>query len=128
MADQVTYAYYTDTYCGSAIEQSDWNGYEARSRAQLSKFYAQFKLTAYDGDADAAEKNAICAMADKIQGFDLMANGQGAGVSSASIGSVSVSYGSAYVDAQDLTDEGQEKSLLKCVQLYFNVFAGLQWQ
>ena len=125
MADAVTYAYYTDTYCGTAIEESDWDGYEARSRARLSMFYAQFKLTAYDGDFDTAASNAICAMAEQMQNFDLIANGDGP-IESASIGSVSVSNARA-LDTIDVSEAGQERALLKCVQLYFNVFAGLQW-
>ena len=125
MATTVTYGYYTQDYHGNAIGESDWNGYETRSRAHLSKFCAQFKLVAYDGDFETASSNAICAMAEQMQNFDLIANGQGA-IESASIGSVSVSGGKA-LEAIDVSEAGQERALLKCVQLYFNVFAGLQW-
>lgn len=124
MATQVTYSYYAETYHGSAIGESDWNGYEARSRAQLAKFYAQFKLTPYDGDFEKAESNAICAMAEQLQNVDFIVNG-GAGIASATIGTVSVNNGKA-LEAIDVSEAGQERALIKCVQLYFNVFAGLR--
>lgn len=125
MAEAVTYDYYTDEYLGNAVSEDDWPGYEARARAHLAKFKAQFKLVPYDGDADAATSCAICAMAEQLQNVDLVANGL-AGASSVSIGSVSASLGNAYSACADLSEGGQERSLLKCAQLYFNVFAGLR--
>ena len=122
MADQVTYAYYAETYHGTAVDEGDWPGYESRARARFAMLCAQFKLVAYDGDWDGSRSNAICAMAEQLQGFDLIANG---GVESASIGTVSVSRGKA-LEAVDVTEAGQERALLKCAQTYFNVFAGLR--
>lgn len=122
MSDAVTYGYYAETYHGTAVDEADWPGYEARARARFARLCAQFKLVAYDGDWDGSRSNAICAMAEQMQGFDLIANG---GVESASIGTVSVSRGKA-LDAVDVTEAGQERALLRCAQEYFNVFAGLR--
>jgi|GEM_PF-1403713 hypothetical protein len=123
-ADKVTYGYYEDSFGGTAIEEDDWPGYEARARAHFCKFDAQYAMTPY-GDGEEAYKATICDMAEKLQGFDLMANGE-AGANSASIGSVSVSFGKSYSESVDLSDAGQELALLKCAQLRYNVFAGLR--
>lgn len=123
--DKVTYGYYEDSFGGTAIEEDDWPGYEARARAHLAKFRAQYVLTPYDGDEDAAYKGTVCDMAEKLQGFDLIANGE-AGAKSATIGSVSVALGNTYAQSVDLSDSGQELALLKCAQLRYNVFSGLR--
>lgn len=124
MAGQVTYGYYAETYHGTAVDEADWPGYEARARARFAMLCAQFKLVAYDGDWEGSRSNAICAMAEQLQGFDLIANGGGA-VASASIGSVSVSNAKA-LEMFDVTEAGQERALLGCAREYFNVFAGLR--
>ena len=65
---------------------------------------------------------AVCAMADAMYGFDLIANGEG-GVQSASIGSVSTSYGSQ--QAVDISPAAQSRELYKCASLYLNIYRGV---
>ena len=49
--------------------------------------------------------------------------GQGGPVSSASIGSVSVSYGGAS-GGVDLSQKGQAKELYRCASLYLDIYRG----
>lgn len=66
----------------------------------------------------------MCAMAETLYGFDLLANGTGGPVQSASIGSVSVSYGGAAQTA-DLSPKGQERELYRCACRYLDICRGV---
>lgn len=57
---------------------------------------------------------AVCAMAEALYAFELLANGEGGPVQSVSIGSVSASYGSAAGQSLDLSPRRQEKELYRC--------------
>lgn len=74
---------------------------------------------------DTSEDKAICAMADALYSFDLLANGEGGPVQSASIGSVSVSYGGAAAQSIDLSPRGQEKELYRCACRYLDIYRGV---
>ena len=123
---EVTYAYYTDAYGGNAIEAEDWTGYEAKARSYLVKLDTLSRVTPY-GDEETAWKMALCAVAEQYQNFDIAANGAASGgaVSSASIGTVSVSYDLTRNGAIDLSIGGREASLLDSVRTYLHVYAGV---
>ena len=57
--------------------------------------------------------------------LDLLANGEGGPVQSASIGSVSVSYGGSAAQAVDLTPKGQARELYRCASLYLDIYRGV---
>lgn len=67
---------------------------------------------------------AICAMAEALYGFELIANGEGGPVQSASIGSVSVSYGSGGAQAVDMSPAGQTRELYRTACLYLEIYRG----
>ena len=72
---------------------------------------------------DVCEAMAVCAMADALAYFTAAQNGTGV-VTSASIGSVSVSYGNA-ANAVDLSPKGQAKELYRCASLYLEFYRGV---
>ncbi len=111
----VEFTFYTDIYRGSAIPVEDWAGYEARAAARLARYKRVYTVTAPNENAEAM---AVCAMAEALQGFDLIANG----VRSASVGSVSVSYGSSAVD---ISPKAQAKELYRCACLYLDICRGV---
>jgi len=69
---------------------------------------------------------AICAMADAMYGIVLAQTGMLA-VSSASIGSVSVSYGSARAGTSqgvDLSEKGQAREIYNAACVYLDIYRG----
>lgn len=118
----VDFKFYTETYRGSSVPASDWPLFEARAAEQLVRYKRIYTVTAPDDDAEAM---AICAMADALAYFTAAQNGTGGAVSSASIGSVSVSYGNA-ANAVDLSPKGQARELMRCAKLYLDIYRGVR--
>ncbi len=116
----VDFGFYTGSYHGSSIPVEDWAAYEARAAAQLARYKRIYTVTAPERNA---ESMAVCAMAEALYGFDLIANGEGGAVQSASIGSVSVSYGGH--SAIDISPKAQEKELYRCAGLYLDIYRGV---
>ena len=109
-------------YNGGSIPDDEWADYETRAMAQLNRYKRIYTVKVPQDEPD-AEKMAVCAMADAMHSFDLIANGEGGPVQSASIGSVSVSYGST--DAVDVSPAGQAKELYRCASLYLDIYRGV---
>lgn len=120
----VDYKFYTGTFLGGSIPEAEWHTYCARSIDQLNRYKQIYTVTAPVGSAD-AESMAICAMAEAMHGFDLIANGEGGAVQSISIGSVSASFGGAGSKAVDVTPKGQAKELYRCACLYLDIYRGV---
>lgn len=116
----VAFDFYTNEYHGSSISSEEWPTYEAQAAAQLRRYKRIYTVTAPEENAEAL---AVCAMADAYAYFVAAQNGAGA-VTSASIGSVSVSYGGA-ANAVDLSPRGQGKELLRCAKLYLDIYRGV---
>lgn len=116
----VPYEFYKNTYHGSSIAESEWPVFEARAADQLKRYKKIYTVTAPEENAEAM---AICAMADSLAYFTAAQNGMGA-VASASIGSVSVSYGNS-ANAVDLSPKGQSKELYRCASLYLEFYRGV---
>lgn len=120
----VGYEFYKSRYRGGAISFEDWYTYEERAAAELARYKRIYSVST-PTDVPDAEDMAICAMAEALRSFDLIANGEGGAVQSASIGSVSVSYGSAGSQAVDISPKGQAKELYRCACLYLNIYRGV---
>lgn len=120
----VDYAFYTDTFHGGSISAEDWPVFEARAADQLARYKRIYTVTAPEGATD-AESMAICAMADALAYFTAALNSNGGPVTSASIGSVSTSYGGASGGAVDLSAKGQAKELYRCACLYLDIYRGV---
>lgn len=118
----VSYAFYKTTYLGGSISEAEWPLYEARAFGQLARYKRIYEVTEPEPDA---EDKAVCAMAEALYGFDLIANGEGGPVQSASIGSVSASYSNASGQAIDISPKGQAAELFRCACLYLDIYRGV---
>ncbi len=117
----VEYEFYNATYMGSAIPAEEWPALSRRAEEQLGKYKRLYTVTAPE---ETSEAMAICAMAESIHNVQLIANGQGGAVQSASVGSVSVSYGAEAVKAVDVSPAGQAQALFAAAQLYLEFYRG----
>lgn len=120
----VTFQFYTETYKGSSITEAEWPMYEARAAEQLARYKRIYTVTAPEENSEAM---AVCAMADALAYFVAVQNGEGGAVASASIGSVSVSYGShnSALSSVDLSPRGQARELYRCAQQYLEIYRGV---
>ena len=116
----VDYGFYTDTYKGASIQPLDWDLFEKQAASQLDKYKRIYTVTAPEEHSEAM---AVCAMADALAYFTAAQNGTAGAVNSASIGSVSVSYGSA--SGVDLSPKGQERELYRCACQYLDIYRGV---
>lgn len=117
----VDYCFYVGRYYGRAIPDEEWGCLETQARAQLEQYKRVYTVTSPDENAEAM---AVCAMAEAMYNAQLIASGEAGSVNSASIGSVSVSYGS-HGDAVDITPEGQARELFRCACLYLDIYRGV---
>lgn len=120
----VNYDFYQYTYQGGSISAEDWPLFEARAANQLARYKRICTVTVPD-DAPDAESMAICAMADALAYFTAAQNGAGGPVTSASIGSVSTSYGGVSGSSIDLSSKGQARELYRCASLYLDIYRGV---
>ena len=120
----VPYEFYANTYQGGYISAAEWPRYEARASEQLARYKRIYTVTVPDDSPD-AESMAVCAMAEQLQGFDLIANGEGGAIQSASIGSVSTSFGGTGAQAVDVTPKGQAKALYRTACLFLEIYRGV---
>ena len=118
MAD---YTFYTNTYLGDSIPEADFPRLAQRAGERLARYKRLYEGTAPETDS---EDMAVCAMADAFFYFETAQNSAGGPVSSASIGSVSVSYSGASGGSMDLSAAGQAKELYRCASLYLDIYRG----
>lgn len=118
------YDFYRNEYYGSAIPLEEWPFYSARAGEQLAWYRRVYTVSVPEDQPD-GEDRAVCAMAEALYGFDLLVSGEGGPVQSASIGSVSVSYGSGAVQAVDLGPGGQARELYRCACRYLDICRGV---
>lgn len=123
----------------AGIPAEAWSFYSSRAEDQLDRYKRIYAVSvppdmeAKAGDANRfaflerpyAEAMAICAMADALSSFDAIQNGAGGPVSSASIGSVSVSYGNLAASTLDVSPKGQAKELYRCASKYLEIYRGV---
>lgn len=115
----VSFNFYTMEYKGCSIPAEEWPLFEARAAEQLARYKRAYTVTAPEKNS---EDLAVCAMADALAYFAAAQNGTGGAVSSASIGSVSVSYGGTSVD---LSPKSQERELYRCARQYLDIYRGV---
>lgn len=118
----IDYEFYVSRYNGGSIPFKEWAEYATRAEAILNRYKRMYTVTVPDDEPD-AESLSVCAMAEALRSFDLIANGEGGAVRSASIGSVSTSFGGA--DAVDITPAGQARELYRCASLYLDIYRGV---
>lgn len=116
------YDFYVNLYRGGSIPPEEWPAYEVRAADQLAQYKRTYRVRA---PRPRAADMAVCAMAEALYSFDLAANGEGGPVQSASVGSVSVSYGGTAAQSIDLSPRGQEKELYRCASRYLDICRGV---
>lgn len=114
----VKYDFYVNTYHGSSITVQEWPALSARAHDQLSRYKRIYTVVAPE---ETSEAMAVCAMAEVIASIAAAQNGGGA-VASASIGSVSVSYGTAAT--VDLSPKAQARELYAAACRYLDIYRG----
>lgn len=114
------YQFYIQDYLGSAISEEDFPRLSKRAGEVLARYKRIYTVTEPESGA---EKMAVCAMADALSGFEAVQNGEAGAVQSASIGSVSVSYGTSSA-AVDISPKGQARELYRCASLYLDIYRG----
>ncbi len=117
----VDYDFYTKTYRGTSIPEAEFPTFAARAQDQLKRYKRIYTVKAPEEDSEAM---AVCAMADALAYFTAAQNGAAGTIASASIGSVSISYGGAS-GTVDLSPKGQEKELYRCAKLYLDIYRGV---
>lgn len=120
----VDYAFYKDMYLGSSIPEIAFHIYAQRATAQLEKYKRMYTVTS---TGESSERLAVCAMAEAMYGIALAQSGMLA-VSSASIGSVSVSYGSARSgtsQGMDLSAKGQAREIYNAACVFLDIRRGV---
>lgn len=116
----VDFEFYVQTYHGGTISAEEWPAVEREAYATLSKYKRRYKITIPEETPD-AESMAVCSMAEALYFNAATEAGQGA-VSSASIGSVSVSYaGSSSID---MSEKGKERRVYNAACLYLDIYRG----
>ena len=116
----IGYDFYTGVYGGCSIDVDEWRFYAKRAGEQLCQYKRMYSVVAPEENSEAL---AVCAMADALAYFAAAQNGAGGAVSSASIGSVSVSYGGR--QTVDLSPRGQAAELFRCACLYLEIYRGV---
>ena len=114
----LTYEFYKGTYLGSSITAQEWPALSARAQDQLNRYKRIYTVVAPE---EFSEAMAVCAIAEVIAAIAAAQNGAGA-VTSASIGSVSVSYGG--VSSLDLSPKGQSRELYNAACRYLDIYRG----
>ena len=117
----VEHSFYLSEYRGCSISWEEWGLFVRRAQEQLNRYKRIYTVTAPEANSEAM---AVCAMADALAYFASVQNSEGGAVSSASIGSVSVSYGGAQ-NAVDLSPKGQAMELYRCASLYLDIYRGV---
>lgn len=112
----VDFEFYQNTYGGTSLASEEWNIFGKRAGEQLARYKRIYTVTAPESDSEGL---AVCAMADALAYFCAAQNGP---VASASIGSVSVSYGGQTVDC---SPKAQERELMRCARLYLDIYRGV---
>lgn len=116
----VDYAFYCDTYHGTALTEPEWMIWESRATEYLARLKRCYTVSVPD-DCPDAEALAVCAAAETLVSFDRLLNGDAA-VSSVTVGSVSTHYA---VPALDVSPSGQDAALYRCVTQYLTVYRGV---
>lgn len=111
MAD---FAYYKDTYLGTAIPEKAFPGMALQAEAALRKMQRIYQVKSSGEDS---LNMAICAMAEACYA----ASKRRSGVSAASVGEVSVHY-----DSSENADKALRRQLYEKASIYLEIFRGVE--
>ena len=111
MAD---YEFYVNCYLGSAVPEKAFPAAAAQAAAALERICRNYTVAEH---GEETRKMAICAMAEAI----FAANRRRAGVTAASVGSVSVRYENA-----ERVDKSLQRELYRQASIYLDIYRGAQ--
>ena len=114
--EQVTYQFYVDTYHGGAISQEEWPAAEREARATIERYQRIYTVTE---PGESASQMAVCAVADALYAY---ATESANPVSSASIGSVSVSYAS---ESKSEEAKNRNRDCFDAASQYLDIYRGV---
>lgn len=115
------YSFYTLEYMGDSVDGASFPRLSARADEQLRRYERLYTVTEPE---EHARDMAVCAMVDALAAMEALLSGEGGAVSSASIGSVSVSYGAPSSLGVDLSTKGQERELYRAAARYLDIYRG----
>lgn len=101
----IDYDFYVNSYLGTAIPEKAFSGAVSRAEAELKAIRRRYQVLPAD---EVSEKMAVCAMAE------VLLNGRKPGITSATVGSVSVRYDSG----------SQQRQLLEKARIYLDIYRG----
>ena len=110
MAD---FAYYTDTYLGTAIPEKAFSGMACRAEEALQRMQRIYRVNIPGEDS---RKLAICAMAEAYYA----ASKRRSGITAASVGEVSVHYGNS-----EAADKALQRQLYEKASIYLEISRGV---
>lgn len=102
----IDYDFYVNSYMGAMIPEKAFAGAAVRAAQALNRIKRQYQVLKCD---TVSEKMALCAMAEELYGSRRQ------GISSATMGSVSVRYSS---------DSGCQRRLLEKARIYLDIYRG----
>jgi hypothetical protein len=129
MTAYATYAYYTDTYLGTAIAEADFDQLALRASEVIDQITfaraATVVSTATDTDTIDLIKKATCAVAEELQ----TQSGESANgvIQSESVGRHSVTYAAGSVHSQALRQLEAAQLYLASTGLMFRGFTSDEW-
>ena len=109
----VDFAYYKDTYLGNAIPEKAFSGAAKRAEEALQRMQRIYRVNASGEDS---RNLAICAMAEAVYA----ASKRRSGVTSASVGEVSVHYGNS-----EPADKTLQRELYEKASIYLEISRGV---
>lgn len=110
----VDFEFYRDGYLGSVIPEKQFAPVASRAEAELDRLKRRYRVSSQGGDL---ERMALCAMAEAL--FRAQSR---RGISSASVGNVSVRY-------QDADPEKElRRELYQCAGIYLDIYRGVSAQ
>lgn len=115
------YTFYLTEYMGDVADNETFPRLATRADEQLRRYERLYTVTQPE---EHSRDLAVCAMVDALAAMEAMLSGEGGAVSSASIGSVSVSYGAPSSLGVDLSTKGQERELYRAAARYLDIYRG----
>ena len=119
--DKVTYQFYVDTYQGGSISEEEWPAAEREARATVSRYQRIYTVTEPEPNS---LKMAVCAVAEVLAEHARSTSQESGTVSSASIGSVSVSYATPPNVDRVEAQKSLKKECFEAARLHVDIYRG----
>ena len=128
-----SYEFYKNRYYGISVPKDDWDRIATRADEQLSYFERIYVVTDPTENGKGRDM-AVCAIADQIYVYEVVAASElsvdqsgNVSSSSVSIGSVSTSSKSPNISTLglDMTESGQQKQYYRLAEKYLYIYRGV---